>query len=345
MSRDDRAIIQTFADAAVEFDWSEYERLLGEFLRTYIEGENIKVADKLAALGGGATHLVRRRRAHKLIRDRISHWGHFLLARERYGPWQPCMVTVSFIAQSFLGLGIDDPVRLSIKGRDCGGGVTTVDSVKKAIGEMRMAAFVVAGVASVGHIEKSRKTPDGGKVMKLKWHPARDLPITHIKRIWDAEQNSATWVGHYDENAQGLDQWRELDQMVGRFFREWSEVLLGLRQLEIMMNNPNGPSGSLDISGKGTDMKRADKVLGRDHPIVGPLREIAKEKGGILLRGRRMIATETREAVIVDTEVDGGAWVVHPHSIEAFIESQIRPIAKVLHPMVDKRQTEWGAHG
>ena len=26
-----------------DYDWSEYDRLLGEFLRTYIEGENLRV--------------------------------------------------------------------------------------------------------------------------------------------------------------------------------------------------------------------------------------------------------------------------------------------------------------
>ena len=43
-----------------DYDWSEYDRLLGEFLRTYIDGENLRVTRKLEKQGGASTSLAQR---------------------------------------------------------------------------------------------------------------------------------------------------------------------------------------------------------------------------------------------------------------------------------------------
>ena len=326
---------------AIPLDWSEYDRLLGEFLRTYIDGEHLGVEQKLKALKGGTTYLLRRHKRHKNVRHRISHWTHFHLRSGGKGPWRPCMITTSMVAQVFLGI---NPLELSIKGgRDFGGKVTTEDHLKKAIGEMRLAAFVAEGAGTVGRM-KGGAIMDGRKVKRLPFtlQPNKELNIAHIKRVPDEKRNSEVWIDQYDENAKGVEQWGELDQSVGSFFRSWSEVLVALRQLEIMQRNPSGPRDGMDLSGKGTDMKRAEFVLGRNHWMVGWMRNMSKEKGSLLLRGRRMLSEQ--QAVIVDPNKprgNGGRWAVYAHSVAEVIEDGIVPAVKAMGAIVKERKLEW----
>ena len=328
-------------DRQLNIDWSDYERVLGEFLRTYAEGEHLKLMDKLASLKGGATNLAKRRRKwHKFIRDCISHWHHIHYGKTRTG-MTPHMVTTSWAAQAFLGIGGSPtlPLTLATKGRDLGGNLLSTEAVKKAIGEMRVALVAAVHMTKMNRLGQRHVVADGRqlKTMRFAFRPDSTINTTHIKRTYDAKRKVTYWTDQYDDAAAGLEDWRELDRAVGGFLRAWSDILVSLRQLEIIARNPGGPSKGLDIETVGTDGKRMEAVLGVDHPVTRRLKGWAKEKA-VLLRGRRY-----REGILDETaDAPPGLFaVMSASSITNAVNDAIRPMGRMLHDLVNEHQSEW----
>ena len=328
------------AGSADWFDWTGYERIIGEFIRTYKEGEAVGVRNKLKTLTGIANQLLRQRHTHKLIRDRLVHGGHLLMAKGPGYPsgdaWYPCSMSVSFLAQSWLGMGYVHPVQLAHNRRDSGAGqVTTAEAVKNGIGKMRLSAVVATTADRVGKPDK-RKDSKGLRRAALKMRSKIEVPLVHVTREYDSERNEALWVDQYDESAQELTEWRDIDQAVGAFLRTWSEILVGLRELEIMMANPTGPSNRMDLSSAATDMKRAEKVLGSCHPVTRGLMDMSKERA-LIVHGERTV----RGIVDRSLPTDGGVYLCSVHTIESYIEP-IRLAVKEVGSIVDERRAKWG---
>ena len=334
-----------------DFDWTEYERVIGEFVRTYKEGEAVGVTDNLKTLSGIATQLLQQRQMHRLIRDRLVHGGHMLMADKEslhakgrnqpsHDDWYPCSVPTSFIAQIFLGLGYNDPVRLLHNKWDRGpakvppGGVT-MKNMKDGIAKMRLSAVVATAASHVGKQEK-KKDSKGRRRAALNLQPNIEVPILHVTREYDSERNQALWVARYDETAQELGAWRGIDEAVGAFLRAWSEILVGLRELEIMMANPCGPSSRMDLSTAATDMKRAEKVLGSGHPITRGLMDVSKERA-LIVHGNRMVEG------IVDQSLhaEGGVYLCSVETIKDYIEPARRAVKEVV-GIADERRAKWG---
>ena len=316
------------------FDWTEYERLIGEFIRTYKEGEAIGVTSGLKRLKGNIGWLLQKHQRHKMICNRLRHGGHLLWAKGGGGhnppekdAWYPCSMSISFIAQTFLGMGYIEPVCLLNNKRDLGAGQrTTEEEMRNEIALMRFCALV-GNCATKVEIQKIKK---GSFSIRTHWTPDAKAksPIIHVQ--------PKDWSPRYDETAQGLAEWHGIDQAVGAFLRAWSEILVCLRELEIMMANPSGPSIRMDLSSATTDMKRAEKVLGSHHPVTRGLMDMSKERA-LIVHGDRMVGG------IVDQSLhaEGGVYLCSVQTIESYIEP-IRLAVKEVCRIVDERRAEWG---
>ena len=317
------------------FDWTEYERLIGEFIRTYKEGETVGVTDGLKTLkGNNVAWLLRKRQKHKMICNRLRHGGHLLWAKggegrniPPRGAWYPCSMSISFIAQIFLGMGYREPVCLQKNKRDLGAGQkTTGEVLKSEIALMRCCALVCECATRVDR-EKANKD---SFLIRIYWTPnaKAESPIIHVK--------PKDWSPLYDETAQELAKWRGIDQAVGAFLRAWSEILIGLRELEIMMANPSGPSNRMDLGSAETDMKRAEKVLGNRHPVTRGLMDMAKERA-LIVHGDRKIEGIVDQSI----PVEEGVCLCSVQAIKSYIEP-VRLAVKSVSGIVDERREEWG---
>ena len=334
----------------LEYDYTEYERLLGEFLRIYIEVESLQVEEKLKVLGGYGVQFLRQRKHHKYLRNRVSHCAT-LLYRPENGSWRPCLISPGWNAQVLFGPSLKaladktgedfrGHIDMAIKGgRDFGGRLTTMTQLKSAIGEMALGIAVACTASNTGCTKKRYSKQSKRKVIEFTPLRNAQFPGTHVARIWNAETHTLEMTDHYDGGAKGLDLWRELDCAVGKFLRKWSQITVALRQLEIIINNPHGPVERLDISTQRTDMKRAHAVLGRDHSLVKLLEKAAKEKS-IILRGRRRITPEVKPVIVLG-EARGGGWAVaYAQHIGNISESLTCPTTE-LSRMVNKQKAKW----
>ena len=184
----------------------------------------------------------------------------------------------------FLGLGRNHAVQLSNNKRDSTDASTTAEGLKECISRMRLCVVVATSASHLGRLEK--RDSKGWRRAKLHLSPNTKVPITHVAREHNTERDEVLWLPRYDENAQELAEWEDVDQVVGAFLRAWSEILVGLRELEIMLANPSGPSRQMDIGSAETDMKRAEKVLGGSHPITLGLMDMSKERA-LIVHGDR----------------------------------------------------------
>ena len=162
-------------------------------------------------------------------------------------------MSISFIAQTFLGMGYLEPVCLLNNKRDLGAGQkTTGEELKKEIALMRFCTLVSECETRV----EIRKANKGSLLIRTHWTPnaKAESPIIHVK--------PKDWSPLYDETAQELAKWRGIDQAVGAFLRAWSEILIGLRELEIMMANPSGPSDRMDLGSAANGHEAGRKGFG-----------------------------------------------------------------------------------
>ena len=324
------------------YDWTEYERLIGEFIRTYNEGEAVKVSDKLKTQTGIATNLLQQQKLHRIIRNLLIHGGHALMAKGDGGnslpprdSWYPCSMPISFVAQSFLGLGYKEPVTLLNNKRDLKGSYVDMKKIKDSIAKMRLSAIVATAAFRVGRWEK-KEDSRGRRFAAINLHPNIEIPLVHVTRDYDSERSQSFLVARYDETAQELGTWRDIDQVVGAFLRAWSEILVCLRELEIMMVNPRGPSSRMNLGSAATDMKRAEKVLGSSHPVTRELMDVSKERA-LIVHGDRTV-----EGVVDQSfNGEGGVYLCSVRTIESYIEPLRFAVKEVCH-IVDERRAKWG---
>ena len=327
--------------------WPEWDRLAGEFLRTWETNKELRVfenlgKDKQRLLGGFGVH--RWMEDNKKIRNLLSHGAVIHITKNPDdADWVPTATTINFAAQMFLGI---NPVQLKKDRRDFSGRGSSAGRLKRGIAQMCWLRRCLDVSFEDGAVK-----PRGGHKLLAVRVPDEWREIPHVSWVFDRTQQHRLLMPRYDDTHAKTSVWRDLDMSTGMLLREWSSCLCCLRQLELMRNNPRPNSYMLNIESELTDVKRAAKVLANEPKLLRRVEAVAREKNMILHAPRRFangktpVVEDVKTTRILRSSGLEGAAVLSVENIRKLTNTVVIPVAKELEHLVDALRKTWPYQG